>query len=134
CTQKSGDAPVTAVLPYGGQVTRDGLHLLSAPGNDLVATTALAAAGAQLVLFSTGRGTPFGGPVPTLKIASNTALALKKKSWIDFNAGALLEGNTLDTLTGELTRLVLDTASGRPARNEENGYQGIALFKTGVTL
>lgn len=134
CTQKSGDAPVTAVLPYGGQVTRDGLHLLSAPGNDLVATTALAAAGAQLVLFSTGRGTPFGGPVPTLKIASNTALALRKKSWIDFNAGALLEGSTLDTLTGELTRLVLDTASGRLARNEENGYQGIALFKTGVTL
>ena len=134
CTQKSGSAPVTAVLPYTGRVTRAGLHLQSAPGNDLVATTAVAAAGAQIVLFSTGRGTPFGGPVPTLKIASNTALWQKKPGWIDFDAGRLLEGNTLDGLTDELMALVLDTASGRPARNEENGYQGIAIFKTGVTL
>jgi len=134
CTQKSGGAPVTAVLPYAGRVTRAGLNLLCAPGNDLVATTALAAAGAQIVLFSTGRGTPFGGPVPTLKIASNTALAQKKKSWIDFNAGALLDGQTLDELACALLALVLQTADGKPARNEENGYQGIAIFKTGVTL
>ncbi len=134
CTQKSGSTPVTAVLPYTGRVTRAGLHLQSAPGNDLVATTAVAAAGAQIVLFSTGRGTPFGGPVPTLKIASNTALWQRKPGWIDFDAGRLLEENTLASLADELMALVLDTASGRPARNEENGCQGIAIFKTGVTL
>ena len=134
CTQKSGDAPVAAVLPYTGLLTQPGLNLLSAPGNDLVATTAVAAAGAQIVLFSTGRGTPFGGPVPTLKIASNSGLAQKKGSWIDFDAGRLLEGETLDGLADALMELVLDTASGRKAKNEENGYQGIAIFKTGVTL
>jgi len=134
CTQKSGDAPVTAVLPYGGRVTQSGLNLLSAPGNDLVATTAVSAAGAQIVLFSTGRGTPFGGPVPTLKIASNAPLAQKKHDWIDFDAGRLLEGHTLDELADELVDLVLATANGQPARNEVNGYQDIAIFKTGVTL
>ncbi len=134
CTQKSGDAPVMAVLPYTGRVTSAGLSLQSAPGNDLVATTAVAAAGAQIVLFSTGRGTPFGGPVPTLKLASNTPLAQKKQGWIDFDAGRLLEGLTLDGLADELMALVLATASGKQARNEENGYQGIAIFKTGVTL
>ena len=134
CTQKSGDAPVCAVLPYAGRVTKSGLTLLSAPGNDLVATTAVAAAGAQIVLFSTGRGTPFGGPVPTLKIASNTPLAQKKKSWIDFDAGRLLEGYTLDDMADALMALVIDTANGTLAHNEENGYQGIAIFKTGVTL
>ena len=96
CTQKSGSAPVKGVLAYAEKVTAPGLNLLSAPGNDLVASTALAAAGAQLVLFSTGRGTPFGCPVPTLKIASNTPLAQKKKNWIDFNAGRLLENMTLE--------------------------------------
>jgi altronate hydrolase len=134
CTQKSGSVPVAAVIPYTGRVTRAGLTLQSAPGNDLVATTAVAAAGAQLVLFSTGRGTPFGGPVPTLKIASNTALAQKKPGWIDFDAGRLLAGNTLDGMADELLSLVLATASGQPAQNELNGYQGIAIFKTGVTL
>ncbi|MDD3212905.1 MAG: altronate dehydratase family protein [Eubacteriales bacterium] len=134
CTQKSGQAPVSAVLPYTGRVTKPGLNLLSGPGNDLVSTTALAAAGAQLVLFSTGRGTPFGGPVPTLKLSSNTALAQKKKSWIDFNAGELLEGQTLNGLAEKLMDLVVATASGKQSRNEENGYQGIAIFKTGVTL
>ena len=134
CTQKSGEAPVRAVLPYAGCVTRVGLNLLSAPGNDLVATTALAAAGAQIVLFSTGRGTPFGGPVPTLKIASNTTLAQKKRGWIDFDAGSVLQGQTLDTVAEDLMELVLHTASGQPALNEKNGYQSIAIFKTGVTL
>ncbi len=134
CTQKSGSAPVAAVLPYAGRVTRPGLTLLSAPGNDLVSTTALAAAGAQIVLFSTGRGTPFGGPVPTLKIASNTALAERKPNWIDFNAGQVLEGHTLDSLADSLMDTVLATASGKRSRNEENGYQGLAIFKTGVTL
>jgi altronate hydrolase len=134
CTQKSGGAPVTAVLPYGGRVTQQRLNLLSAPGNDLVATTALAAAGAQIVLFSTGRGTPFGGPVPTLKIASNTSLAQRKQSWIDFDAGQLLDGAAMDALTDALTDLVFSTANGQLAKNEENGYQSIAVFKTGVTL
>ena len=115
-------------------MTAPGLNLLSAPGNDLVASTALAAAGAQLVLFSTGRGTPFGCPVPTLKIASNTPLAQKKKNWIDFNAGRLLENMTLEELGADLMETVLRTASGALARNEENGFHDLAIFKQGVTL
>ena len=134
CTQKSGSAPVKGVLAYAEKVTAPGLNLLSAPGNDLVASTALAAAGAQLVLFSTGRGTPFGCPVPTLKIASNTPLAQKKKNWIDFNAGRLLENMTLEELGADLMETVLRTASGALARNEENGFHDLAIFKQGVTL
>lgn len=134
CTQKSGSAVVRDVLPYGGRVSKPGLNLLSAPGNDLVSTTALAAAGAQIVLFSTGRGTPFGGPVPTLKIASNSKLAQHKKNWIDFDAGRLLTTHTMEQLTDELMDFVLDTASGKLAKNEINDYRGIAIFKSGVTL
>ncbi|HPJ02418.1 MAG TPA: altronate dehydratase family protein [Candidatus Limiplasma sp.] len=134
CTQKSGSAVVRDVQPYGGRVHKAGLTLLSAPGNDLVSTTALAAAGAQIVLFSTGRGTPFGGPVPTVKIASNSALAAHKKSWIDFDAGRLLTSHTMEQLTDELMDYVLSVASGKPTRNEQNDYRGIAIFKTGVTL
>ena len=134
CTQKSGSSPVRGVLAYGDKVTAKGLNLLSAPGNDLVASTALAVAGAQIVLFSTGRGTPFGCPVPTLKIASNTPLAEKKKNWIDFDAGRLLENQTLEDLGAELMEKVLRTAGGEPARNEENGFHDLAIFKQGVTL
>ena len=134
CTQKSGSSAVRGVLQYGEPVTEQGLNLLSAPGNDLVASTALAVSGAQLILFSTGRGTPFGCPVPTLKIASNTPLAEKKHLWIDFNAGRLLEGKTLEELGQELMELVLATASGQPARNEKNGFHNLASFKQGVTL
>jgi len=134
CTQKSGSGPVRGVLAYGEKVTVSGLNLLSAPGNDLVASTALASSGAQIVLFSTGRGTPFGCPVPTLKIATNTPLAEKKKHWIDFNAGRLLEGRSLEELGAELMEKVLRTASGEPARNEENGFHDLAIFKQGVTL
>jgi altronate hydrolase len=134
CTQKSGSSPVKGVLAYGEKVTTAGLNLLSAPGNDLVASTALAVSGAQIVLFSTGRGTPFGCPVPTLKIASNTPLAEKKKHWIDFNAGRLLEGKSLEELGQELMEKVLETASGAPARNEGNGFHDLAIFKQGVTL
>ena len=134
CTQKSGSAPVRGVLAYGEKVTATGLNLLSAPGNDLVASTALASSGAQIVLFSTGRGTPFGCPVPTLKIATNTPLAEKKKHWIDFNAGRLLEDRNLEELGAELMEKVLRTASGEPARNEENGFHDLAIFKQGVTL
>ena len=134
CTQKSGSSPVKGVLSYGEKVTAAGLNLLSAPGNDLVASTALAVSGAQMVLFSTGRGTPFGCPVPTVKIASNSPLARRKKNWIDFNAGRLLEGMTLEELGAELMQTVLETASGKITRNEENGFHDLAIFKQGVTL
>ncbi|MCR5347433.1 MAG: altronate dehydratase family protein [Fretibacterium sp.] len=134
CTQKSGTAPVVDVLPYGGRVTKPGLSLLSAPGNDLVASTALAAAGAQVVLFSTGRGTPFGCPVPTIKISSNSALAAHKAKWIDFDAGTLVEGGTLPERAQALFDFVLEVAGGKRTHNEENGFQGMAIFKTGTTL
>ena len=134
CTQKSGSAPVVDVLPYGGRVTRRGLNLLAAPGNDLVASTALAAAGAQIVLFSTGRGTPFGCPVPTIKIASNADLARRKARWIDFDAGRLLAGGTLEELADDLFELTLAVAGGRETRAEEMGCRDLAIFKNGVTL
>lgn len=134
CTQKSGSSAVVDVLPYGGQVKEAGLNLLSAPGNDLVASTALAAAGAQIVLFSTGRGTPFGCPVPTMKISSNTPLSQHKSRWIDFNAGTLVEGGTIKEKAKELFDVVIQVAEGKKTRNEENGFQSLAIFKTGTTL
>ena len=134
CTQKSGSSPVKGVLAYGERVSTPGLNLLSAPGNDLVASTALSVSGAQLVLFSTGRGTPFGCPVPTIKISSNSPLAAHKKNWIDFNAGRLLDGMTLAELGQELMDKVLATASGEKTRNEANGFHDLAIFKQGVTL
>lgn len=134
CTQKSGRAPVSGVLDYGDRLREQGLNLLSAPGNDLVASTALAAAGCQLVLFTTGRGTPFGTFVPTMKIATNNQLATRKANWIDFNAGALLEGTTMPALLSQFVRQVVAVASGHPTRNESNGYSEIAIFKNGVTL
>ena len=134
CTQKSGFSPVRDVLSYGQRLRVSGLNLLSAPGNDLVAATALAAAGAQIVLFSTGRGTPFASPVPTLKIASNSELARHKRNWIDFEAGALLQGESLAALSQALMDRVLAVAGGENVRSEENGYHDMAIFKTGVTL
>lgn len=134
CTQKSGFSPVNDVLNYGEKVMHHGLNLLSAPGNDLVASTALASSGAQIVLFSTGRGTPFGCPVPTLKISSNTVLAEKKSGWIDFNAGTLVNGGTISEKAQELFDFVISVAEGRKTRNEVNGFQSMAIFKTGTTL
>jgi altronate hydrolase len=134
CTQKSGSSPVTGVLAYGEHAENAGLNLLSAPGNDLVASTALAVSGAQIVLFSTGRGTPFGCPVQTVKIASNTPLAEKKRNWIDFDAGRLLAGMTLDELGEELLETVIRTASGEKTKGEENGFHDLAIFKKGITL
>ncbi len=135
CTQKGGAGTVVDVLDMGETVKVKGLNLLNGPGNDMVATTLLSAAGAHIVLFTTGRGTPFGGVVPTLKIASNTALAEKKPHWIDFNAGQLVESEKTPAAVDEdFYRLVLDTASGRPAKNEEHSYEEIAIFKDGVTL
>ena len=134
CTQKSGSSAVKGVLAYAEKAQTAGLNLLSAPGNDLVASTALAVSGAQLVLFSTGRGTPFGCPVPTVKISSNTPLAEKKRNWIDFDAGRLLAGKTLEELGEELLDTVMEIASGKKTRSEENGFHDLAIFKQGVTL
>lgn len=132
--QKGGSAAVTGVLDYGRRVHGPGLTLLEAPGNDAVSSTALVAAGATVLLFTTGRGTPLGFPVPTVKIASNSPLAQAKPRWIDFDAGAVLEGEPIDAAAARLFDLVLRIASGEPARNELNGERQIALWKTGVTL
>jgi altronate hydrolase len=134
CTQKCGKAPVSGVMEYGDRLTAKGLNLLSAPGNDLVAATALASCGCHLVLFTTGRGTPFGTFVPTMKIATNPTLAKNKPGWVDFSAGQLIEGRTMQELLPEFIDKVLAVASGEKARNEENGYQEISIFKNGVTL
>jgi len=134
CTQKCGRAPVSGVLEYGDRLQTPGLNLLSAPGNDLVAATALASAGCHLVLFSTGRGTPFGTFVPTMKISTNSDLYNRKKNWIDFNAGQLVDGKTMKELVPEFIDKILAVASGEPARNEVNGYSEISIFKNGVTL
>ena len=134
CTQKCGRAPVSGVLSYGDRLQTKGLNLLSAPGNDLVASTALASAGCQIVLFTTGRGTPFGTFVPTMKIATNPTLAQRKPNWIDFSAGQLIEGKTMEQLLPEFIDKILAVASGEKSRNEANGYREISIFKNGVTL
>ena len=135
CTQKCGTAPVEDVLSYGESIKKKGLSLLQAPGNDLVASNALAVSGAQLILFTTGRGTPFGCPVPTAKISSNSALANKKSSWIDFSAGELLETKSMTELTDEFMDFVLKLASGEiKAKAETLDKHELAIFKDGVTL
>ena len=157
CTQKAGTAPVVGVLAYGERLPsinyqssilnhqssilnhqssiKNGLHLLSAPGNDLVASTALAAAGCQLVLFTTGRGTPFSTFVPTLKVSTNSDLARRKPQWIDFDAGVLLDGTTMPDLLQRFIAYVIDVASGRELTTAEvHGNAEFAIFKTGVTL
>jgi len=134
CTQKCGKAPVSGVMEYGDRLEHTGLNLLSAPGNDLVASTALASCGCHIVLFTTGRGTPFGTFVPTMKIATNPTLAKNKPHWVDFSAGQLVEGRTMQELVPEFIDKVLAVASGEHARNEENGYREISIFKNGVTL
>ena len=135
CTQKSGSSLVKGVLAYGERVQNKGLNLLSAPGNDLVASTACAASGAQIVLFTTGRGTPFASPVPTVKIATNSRLAGRKGNWIDFNAGRLVTDDVpMEQLADELFQLVLDVASGRRVKAELAGFHDLAIFKQGVTL
>jgi altronate hydrolase len=132
--QKGGHATVTEVLRYGERISRPGLALLESPGNDGVSSTALVAAGATVLLFTTGRGTPLGFPAPTLKISSNSPLAQMKPHWIDFDAGRLLTAPDAEALTDEFLQLILDTASGRPARNELNDEREIAIWKDGVTL
>ena len=134
CTQKSGSSPVCGVLEYGERVREKGLNLLSAPGNDLVAATALAVSGAQIVLFTTGRGTPFATLVPAMKISSNSKLAGYKAGWIDFNAGEMVETKTKDQVAMELFQYVLRVASGKKVKSEEAGFHDLAIFKQGVTL
>ena len=135
CTQKAGSATVVDVLEYGSPVVKKGLNLLESPGNDLVASTALAISGAHIVLFTTGRGTPFGSPVPTVKISSNTPLAKKKHGWIDFDAGSIIEGADIFSLGEDLYKLVLDISSGvTQTQAEKFGFRDFAIFKNGVTL
>ncbi len=135
CTQKAGSATVRDVLKYTDRIRKTGLSLLSAPGNDGVSVTALAASGCHMVLFTTGRGTPLGGVVPTVKVATNNALATRKPHWIDFNAGPIATGeSTVVGLRDAFIKTVLEIASGKPARNEINEIGEIVIFKTGVTL
>ena len=134
CTQKSGSSPVRGVLAYGETVKVPGLNLLSAPGNDLVASTALATSGAHIVLFTTGRGTPFASPVPTMKIATNSTLASKKNNWIDFNAGVLVENKTMDDVSKDFYNYIIEVASGKKVCSEIAGFHDMAIFKQGVTL
>ncbi len=135
CVQKGGSAPIMDVIGYGDAVTTKGLNMLYGPGNDLVSATALTAAGAHMVLFTTGRGTPFGAPAPTMKIATNTPLATKKSGWIDFNAGVVADGaRTLDEAGADLMALVLEVASGKQTKTEERGFREISIFKDGVVL
>ena len=116
-------------------MTEKGLNMLYGPGNDLVSSTALTAAGAHMVLFTTGRGTPFGAPAPTMKLATNTPLAQKKSGWIDFNAGVVADGTqTLDDAARDLITLVLEVASGKQTRTKEKGFREISIFKDGVVL
>ena len=134
CIQKSGSAAVKGVLSYAQPVENKGLNLLSAPGNDLVASTALAASGAHMVLFTTGRGTPFACPVPTVKISTNSNLAKKKSGWIDFNAGVLVEDQDMNTTAQALFDYVISVANGEKVCSEKAGLQDMAIFKKGVTL
>jgi altronate hydrolase len=135
CTQKGGTSIVTDVLRYGERSRVKGLNLLEGPGNDIVSCTALAAAGAQIILFTTGRGNPMGAIVPTIKVSTNGRLAQEKPHWIDFNAGKLLEGSTMEQLSGEFFQYLLAVAGKEQlTQNERNGYRDMAIFKSGVTL
>lgn len=134
CTQKAGRSPVQAVLDYGEIISQPGFNLLNAPGNDAIATSALAGCGCHMVLFTTGRGTPYGGFVPTLKISTNSELANKKKHWIDFDAGRLVVDRDLPTILDEFTQLLVDACSGKQVKNEINEFREVAIWKKGVTL
>ena len=135
CVQKGGTAPIMDVIGYGDPVVTKGLNMLYGPGNDLVSATAMTAAGAHLILFSTGRGTPFSAPAPTLKISTNTPLAQKKSGWIDFNTGVIADGEkTIDEAAKDLLDLVIRVASGEQTKAEKHGFREISIFKDGVVL
>ncbi|MDV4150459.1 altronate dehydratase family protein [Clostridium sp. AL.422] len=133
CTQKGGRSKVTGVIKYGDRLQKNGLNLLQGPGNDLISTTALGAAGCQLVLFTTGRGTPFGSFIPTVKVASNSNIFNKKAKWIDFNAGKILEEKSIDEVAEEFIEYVINVANGEKTNNEKNKIHEISIFKSGVT-
>jgi len=134
CVQKGGLANVVDVLNYGDTVSKNGLSLLNGPGNDMVAVTNLMASGVHIILFTTGRGTPLGSTVPTVKISTNKALATKKAHWIDFDSSPILDGISLDDLADNLLDFIIDIASGKKTKNEINGFEEISIFKDGVTL
>ncbi len=134
CVQKGGDAIVQDVLDYGDQIKIAGLNLLWSPGNDLVASSALGFSGCQMVLFTTGRGTPFGSFVPTMKISTNSQLFNHKSNWMDFNAGSLLDEKTMDQLREDLTDFIIEIADGKKLKHEITNFKEIAIFKSGVTL
>ena len=134
CVQKGGSAPIMDVIGYGDPVVTKGLNMLYGPGNDLVSATAMTAAGAHMILFTTGRGTPFSAPAPTLKLATNSQLAAKKSSWIDFNAGPIADGEPIDEAAKRLLALVIETANGKQTKAETRGYREISIFKDGVVL
>lgn len=134
CVQKGGTGKVVDVLNFGDTLKKSGLNLLNGPGNDIVAITNLTAAGAHMILFTTGRGTPVGAPVPTVKVATNSNLAKRKTNWIDFNAGVIIEGKTIDETAEDFFDFCIDVASGKETKNEQNDYREISIFKDGVTL
>lgn len=134
CVQKAGSYEVVDVLGYRDTIKKKGVNLMYAPGNDLVATTALGSTGCHIVLFTTGRGTPYGGFVPTMKISTNSDLAQKKLHWIDFDAGKITQGISYDAMIDEFTDYVCDVCSGLEVNNEKNDFREIAIFKSGVTL
>ncbi len=134
CVQKGGLSKVVDVLDYGDTLQKPGLNLLNGPGNDIVAITNLAACGAHIILFTTGRGTPVGSHVPTVKVSTNSDLADRKPTWIDFNAGKLLETGDMESLAKEFFDYIISVANGELTNNEKNGYREISIFKDGVTL
>ncbi len=134
CVQKGGNAPVVDVVDYGNIVKVKGLNLLSGPGNDLVSATALTASGAQIILFTTGRGTPFGAPAPTLKISTNSQLAQRKQGWIDFDTGSVASGEKITDVAQKLFSKVINTANGEQTNSEKCGFREISIFKGGVVL
>ena len=134
CVQKGGLGKVVDVLNYGDTLTKNGLSLLNGPGNDIVAVTNLMASDVQMILFTTGRGTPLGSAVPTIKVSTNKALAEKKKNWIDFDASPVLEGVSMDELTDKFLDYIIEVASGKETCNEINDFREISIFKDGVTL
>ena len=134
CVQKGGLGKVVDVLNYGDTISKNGLSLLNGPGNDIVAVTNLMASGVHMILFTTGRGTPLGSAVPTVKISTNKNLAVKKKNWIDFDASPVLTTTTMENLTDSLLEYIIKVASGEETKNEINGYREISIFKDGVTL
>lgn len=134
CTQKGGAATVVDVLQYAQPIVKQGLNLLQAPGNDLVAASSLALSGCQMVLFTTGRGTPFGSFVPTMKISTNSHLFHHKANWIDFNAGTLVEDEEMPAVLERFIHFIIEVIDGKKLKHEVTGFKEIAIFKTGVTL